>query len=204
MVVGQAAIVEHLQQDVEHVAVSFFDFIEQHDGVGAAADRFGELAAFFVADVSRRSADEAAHGVLFHEFAHVDADHGVLVVEQDFGERLAKLGFADARGAAENERADGPVRILQAAAAAADGVGDGSDGFVLPDDALVEAFFEDEKFRALFFEHAGDGHAGPRADDFGDFIGADFLAQQAAAGRFASAVGVGGGLLRGGILQMFG
>ena len=30
--VGQAAVVEHLQQDVEHVAVGFFDFVEQHDG----------------------------------------------------------------------------------------------------------------------------------------------------------------------------
>ena len=29
--VGQPAVVEHLQQDVEHVAVGLFDFVEQHD-----------------------------------------------------------------------------------------------------------------------------------------------------------------------------
>ena len=50
----------------------------------------------------------------------------MLVVEEDLGERLAELGFADAGRAAEDERADGAVGILQAAAAAADGVGDGS------------------------------------------------------------------------------
>ena len=98
--VGQAAVVEHLQQDVEHVAMGFFDFVEQHDGVGAAADGFGQRAAFFVADVARRGADQAADGVLFHELAHVEADHGVFVVEQHFGEGLAELGFADAGGAA--------------------------------------------------------------------------------------------------------
>ena len=100
MVVGQAAVVEHLQQDVEHVAVGLFDFVEQHDGVRPAADGFGQRAAFFVADVARRGADQAAHGVLLHELAHVDADHGVLVVEQHLGQGLAQLGFADAGGAA--------------------------------------------------------------------------------------------------------
>ena len=121
--------------------------------------------------------------MLLHELAHVDADHGVLVVEQHFGERLAELGFADAGRAAEDERADRAVGVLQAAAAAADGVGDGRDGFVLADDALVEPLFEHEQLGLLGFQHAGDGDAGPGADDFGDFLGADFLAEEAARAR---------------------
>ena len=76
----------------------------------------------------------------------------------------------------------------QAAAAAADGVGDGGDGFVLPDDALMEAFFEDQQLGAFAFEHAGDGDAGPGGDDFGDFVGADFLAEEAAFGGRRSAI----------------
>ena len=55
VVVGQAAVVEHLQQDVEHVAVGLFDFVEQDHAVGPAADGLGELATFFVADVARRA-----------------------------------------------------------------------------------------------------------------------------------------------------
>ena len=39
--VGQAAVVEHLQQHVEHVAMGLFDFVEQHHAVGPAADGFG-------------------------------------------------------------------------------------------------------------------------------------------------------------------
>ena len=57
--VGQPAVVEHLQQDVEHVAMGLFDFVQQHDAVGPAADGFGQPAPFFVADVARRSADQA-------------------------------------------------------------------------------------------------------------------------------------------------
>jgi hypothetical protein len=29
MAIGQAAIVEHLQQDIEHIGVGFFDLVEQ-------------------------------------------------------------------------------------------------------------------------------------------------------------------------------
>ena len=68
------------------------------------------------------------------------------------------------------------------------------DGFVLPDDALVQALFEHEQLGALGFEHADDGDAGPGADDFGDFVGADFLAQEAAVAS-AGPVLVGGRLL---------
>jgi hypothetical protein len=49
----------------------------------------------------------------------------VLVVEQELGERLGQLGLADAGRAQEHERADRPVRVLQAGARAAHGVGDG-------------------------------------------------------------------------------
>ena len=44
-------------------------------------ERFGKLATLFVADVARRSADQAGHGGLLHVFAHVDAHHGLLVIE---------------------------------------------------------------------------------------------------------------------------
>ena len=90
------AVVEDLQEDVEHVAMGLFDFVQQHDRVGPAADGFGQPAAFFVADVARRGADQPADGVPLHELAHVEPDHGVFVVEHHFGQGLAKLGFADA------------------------------------------------------------------------------------------------------------
>ena len=81
LAVGQAAVIQHLQQDIEHVGVGFFDFIEQHDGVGPAADGFAELAALLVAHVAGRRADEPGDGVLFLILAHVNAEQGVVIVE---------------------------------------------------------------------------------------------------------------------------
>ena len=47
--VGNAAVVENLQQDRGDVGVRLLEFVEQHDAVRAPAYRFGELAGFVVA-----------------------------------------------------------------------------------------------------------------------------------------------------------
>ena len=99
LTIGQTAIVEHLQQHVEYFRIGFLHLIEQHHRVWAAAYGLGELAALLVADVARRGADQARHGGLFHVFAHVDAHHGLLVVEQEVRERLGQFGLAHAGGA---------------------------------------------------------------------------------------------------------
>ena len=95
--IGQAAVVQDLQHDVEDVVVSFFDFVEQDHRVRAPAHGFSELPAFFVADVARRRADQPRDRVLLLVFGHVDADHGVFVVEQEVGEGAGELGFTDTR-----------------------------------------------------------------------------------------------------------
>ena len=114
LAVGQAAVVHHLQQDVEDVGVGLLDLVEQDHAVRAPAHRLGELAALLVADVAGRRADEPGHGVLLHVLRHVDADHRVLGVEHVLGERAGELGLADAGGAEEQEGADRPVGVGQA------------------------------------------------------------------------------------------
>ena len=94
--VGQQAVVEHLQQHVEHVRVRLLDLVEQHHRVGLAAHLLGELAALLVAHVARRRADQARDRELLHVLGHVDADQRVLVVEQERRQRPRQLGLADA------------------------------------------------------------------------------------------------------------
>ncbi len=55
-IVGEPAVVQHLQKHVEHVRVGFFNLVEKHHRVGFAAHGLGELAALVVAYVSRRRA----------------------------------------------------------------------------------------------------------------------------------------------------
>jgi len=184
--VGDAAIVEHLEEDVEDVGVGFFDFVEQDDAVRLAADGFAELAALFVSDVAGRCPDEAGHGVFFHVFAHVESDDGSFVVEEEFGEGFGEFGFSDAGGSEEHERADRAVFVLEAGAGAADGVGDGGDRLMLPDDAFHEALFHFDEFFAFAFLEAGDGNSGPGRDDFCDILfGHFFFEEGGPGGRFA-------------------
>ena len=58
LAVGEPAVVEHLEQDVEDLGVRLLDLVEQHHAVRAAAHRLGELAALLVADVAGRGADQ--------------------------------------------------------------------------------------------------------------------------------------------------
>ncbi len=183
LAVGEAAVVEDLEQGVEDVRVGFFDFVEEDDAVRVAADGFAELAAFLVADVAGRRADQPGDGVFFHVFAHVEANEGEFVVEQESGEGAGQFGFADAGWAEEEEGAQGAGGVLETAAGAADGVGDGGDGFRLADDATGEAFLHFDEFLAFAFEHAGDGDAGPGGDDLGDVFGGDLFGEEALAGR---------------------
>ena len=169
--IGEAPVVENLQQDVEHVRMRLLDLVEQHHRVRAAAHRLGELAALLVADVARRRADQPRDGVLLHVLRHVDAHHRLLVVEQELGERARRLGLSHARGAEEDERADGPIRILQPGARAAHGVRDGLHRLLLPDHAARQLLVELRQPLPLALEHPRDRNAGPPRDDLGDVLG---------------------------------
>ena len=111
LTIGQAAVVEDLQEDVEHVRRGLFDLVEQDHRERTAPHGFGQLPALFVADVSRRCADQTRDGVLLAVLRHVDADHRAFVVEQITRQRAREFGLADAGGPEEDERADRPVRI---------------------------------------------------------------------------------------------
>jgi len=103
LAVGETAVVEDLEKDVKDLGVGLLDLVEEDDGIGTPADRLGEVAALLVSHVSRRSSDETGHGVLLHEFAHVDAYYGLLVIEEEFREGPRQLRLADTRGAEEEE-----------------------------------------------------------------------------------------------------
>ena len=145
---------------------------------GPAPNRLGELTALLVADVPGRRADEAAHRVLVVELAHVEADHGALVVEEVLGERARELRLSDAGGAEEEEAADraasrrrGPARERRTA------FDDGDERLLLTDDALAQLLLHAEELLHLALEHLADGDARPLGDDRGDVLIGDLLLQ---------------------------
>ena len=105
LAVRQPTVIQNLQQHVEYVRMRFLDLVEQNDAVWLAAHGLGQVAALFVSDVTRRGANQARHRMLFHEFAHVDADHVLVRIKQEIRKRTGQLGLAHAGRAQEQEGA---------------------------------------------------------------------------------------------------
>ena len=176
--VCDSAVVEDLQQHVEHVRVRLFNLVKQNDRVRTAADRFGQLTAFLIAHVSGRCANQTRHGEFLHILRHVDADEVLLVVKQRRGKRFGELRFADAGRTQEQERAERTVRVLDTGSASLDCFGNDADCLVLPDDALVERIFQMQQLFALRFHQPRDRDTGPALDDLCNFFFRYLVAQQ--------------------------
>ena len=168
--VRDPAVVQDLQQHVEDIRVGLLDLVEEHDRVGLPADRFRQLAALLIAHISGRRSDQAGDRVLLHVFAHVDADHVLLVVEQCLGQRLRQLRLADARGAEEEEGTDRLGRVLDARFAAEDRLGDHGHGLVLADDAPVQLVLQVQGLGALALRQLADRDPRPAGDDAADLV----------------------------------
>ena len=98
LAVGQAPVIQDLEQRVEHVRMGLLDFVEEHHAIGTTAHGFREIAALVIADVAGGCADQPGDRVLLHELAHVEAHDGLLVIEEELGEGPRGLGLAHAGG----------------------------------------------------------------------------------------------------------
>ena len=182
LAVGEPAVVQDLEQEVEDVRVRLLDLVEQHHAVGAAAHRLGELAPLFVADVARRRTNHPCHRVLLHVLRHVEPHHRALVVEQEFRERTRSLGFPHTGRPEENEGTRWTVDVLQAGPAPPHGVGDRGHRGLLACNALAQLGFKTGEPLPLRFEHLGHRNARPLGHDLGDVLGVHLLLEVARAG----------------------
>ena len=71
--------------------------------IGPTTYGFGEHTALLISDIARRRADEPRDAMLFHKLGHIDADHRIVIVEQERSERLRQFSLADARWPKEQE-----------------------------------------------------------------------------------------------------
>src|SRR5260370_15977856 len=65
--IAEPAVLENLQQHVEDLGMRLLDFVEEDHGVGPAAYSLGQLAAFVIANIPRRRANQSCGRVSLHE-----------------------------------------------------------------------------------------------------------------------------------------
>src|SRR5260370_18019453 len=108
--------------------------------------------------------------MLFHELQNVESNQRLLRTKEEFRQAARDFSFADAGRPEKEEAAHRARRRLEAGAAAANGAGQGGDGFVLADDALVQFRLDAKEFLLLIFLDGGDADAGPAGNDFFDIF----------------------------------
>ena len=106
--------------------------------------------------------------MLLAVFAHVNAHQRIFIVKHKLGEGFGQLSFADAGGADKDEGTNRALGVFEARAGAANGVGDGGDGFVLADDAFVQTGFHIEQLLGFGLHHLANRDTGPHGDHFSD------------------------------------
>ena len=106
--------------------------------------------------------------MLLGVLTHVECDEGVLVTEEELGERLGQFGLADARGAGEDERAGRSLRVLESGPRAPNRLRQRLDGLLLTDDALVQLVLHAQQAGGVVLGELGHGDAGHEGDHLGD------------------------------------
>ena len=97
------AVIQNLQQDVEHIGMCLFHLIKQNNRIRLSADSLGQLTALLVTDIAGCRADQTRNAVLLHVLGHIDPDHILLIVKQGSCKCLGKLCFADTGRSEEQE-----------------------------------------------------------------------------------------------------
>ena len=160
------AVVQDLEQDVEHVGVGLLDLVKEDDAVGLAPDLLGELAGLVVAHIARGRADDPGDRELLHELGHIQPDEGLGGVEHILGQPFDQLGLAHAGGAHEDEGHGLPLGG-DAHPAPSDGGGHFLHGLVLADDVLLEPVLQVGQPLVLLLLDLGGRDLGPQLDDPG-------------------------------------
>ena len=170
LIIRQSAILQHLQQSIEHVGVSLFNLVEEDNAVGFATHGLSQLAALVIAYVSRRRSNQSRHAVTLLVLAHIDTHHHVLIVKHHFGQGACQFGLTHACGSEEEEAAYGSATVAQTRTATAYGVGYCADGLVLSHHTFVQLIFQVKQTFAFALQHTGDGDAGPLGDHLGNLL----------------------------------
>ena len=147
----------------------FFHLIQQDDGIRTPAHRFGQVAALFITNISRRRTDQTRDGVFLHELGHVDTHHRIVAVEHKVCQRFTQFGFTDTGRPQEQERTDRAIRIGKPSTATANSVGDRFNRLVLTNHPLMQILLHTQQLIAFAFHHARHRNTGPASEHFGNF-----------------------------------
>ncbi|CAN4003274.1 Malate-2H(+)/Na(+)-lactate antiporter, partial [Dysosmobacter welbionis] len=167
--VGDLAVIQDLEKDVQHIGMGLLNLVEEDHGVGLAADLLCQLARLVIPHVARRGAHQTGDGVLLHELRHIQPDQGIRRVEEVCCQLLHQLCLAHAGGPHKDE-ADRLVLGGDAHPVPPHRGGYGGHGLVLADDMALEPHFQLAQALELLLPDLGRRDFGPQLDNMGQIL----------------------------------
>mmetsp|Transcript_48077 Transcript_48077/g.79146 ORF Transcript_48077/g.79146 Transcript_48077/m.79146 type:complete len:564 (-) Transcript_48077:163-1854(-) len=148
--VCQPALIEGLQEAGQDVGMGLLHFIEQYNGIGAAAQSLGQLPTIVISSITWRGSNELGHLVLILVLCHIDPDEAFSVALVHVFRRLfGELCLPNTRASHEQEHKRVIGRV-PAILLAPDLARHREDGIFLSHKTLLQTFFQRELL-PLFF-----------------------------------------------------
>ena len=178
LAIRDAAVVQHLEQHVEHLGMGFLHLVQQDHRIGLAPHGLRELAPFLVAHVPGRGANEPGYGVALHILRHIKPHDGGFIVKELLRQGFAQFRLAHTGGTQEQKRGDGAPWIRQAGAGTLDGIGHAAHRLLLTHHPCMEPLLQIQQLLEFRLGKALYGDAGPLAYHLRHVLLADGLPQQ--------------------------
>src|SRR6185369_6769621 len=113
LAIFQNSLIENLEEELHHIRMCLFHFVEEHHRIGLSPHCLGQNAAFTVTDVSWRRSLQTGYSMSFLILAHVDRYQVSFAAIQGVSESESSFRLTNTGGSDEQENADRPFRISQ-------------------------------------------------------------------------------------------
>ena len=156
----------------------FFHLVQKHNRVRLPTYCLCQLAAFFIAYISRRRSDQTAHAEFLHIFAHINPDNVVFIVKQRFCQCLGQFCFSDTGRPQEEERSKRTVGILNAGTGTQNSFADFFDSFVLANHTLMQNLVHVQELFPFSLHELCHRNSCPASHNPCDFFFGNFVPEQ--------------------------
>ena len=191
LAIGKTSIIQNLQQDIKHISMSLFDFIQQNNTIWMTTNSLCQLTTLVIAYIAWRRTNQTGYRVFLHVFTHINTNHAAFIIKESLCQSLGQLGFTNTSRAKEDKGTNWPFWSLDTCSSSQNCLADHLNSLILTNYPLMEHILQMKQLLPFTGKHLGNWNASPTAYYLGNILLTNFLLQKLA----VSALGSNGFLL---------
>ena len=180
LAIGKTAIIQNLQQDIKHISMSLFDFIQQNNAIWMTTNSLRQLTTLIIAHISRRRTNQTRYRVFLHVLTHINTNHAAFIIKESLCQSLGQLSFTNTGRAKEDKGTDWTLRSLDTSSGSQNSLADYLDSLILTNYPLMEHILQMEQLLPFTGKHLGNRNTSPTAYYLGNILLTNFFLQKLA------------------------